>query len=232
MSKTKYDISWWYPSLESWIISSLEMVSLFNNRLTTQDFESKEKANEARNVFHSLPEIKDGYQLSEGDLKLVRKCCDMIYEKTSFLTVPKEKWKCKEDGLNGWRTLLLKEQLTRFKKQLPYSVGFMPKPIGIRPTPRLDRPVNDYPINDDFMHGVLNTYVYPKMQNDKKHLVRPEGRYELFELLSFYFLYFEKASNVTGWEKQNPAANKYITNQMQKIKLMLNSEATKSTKLN
>jgi hypothetical protein len=93
MAKKKRTLEEWLPSFESWELSSLEIVGIFNDRLSPHDFETHEIYVNTLAFFEQLHRLKNGHELSTQEVKLVREVCNKILYKDTWtnLTVD-ESW--------------------------------------------------------------------------------------------------------------------------------------------
>ena len=166
MAKKTRPISYWYPSLHSWWVSSLEMVDIFHHRLEAKDFASPEVHAEMITLFESLPYKKCGFQLSDEQVSVIRSCCKKIEEHVNW-----EIWSIrpKDNQLDSQYGIcrVHKFVMRKFLKLMPYSVSFLPPRIGIQPEVKFDTPLAELPLNTMLIGGILRTHVQTSFAEER-----------------------------------------------------------------
>lgn len=159
--------SHWYPSLDAWWVSSLEIVGVFHERLNIEDFDSPESYSEITTLVHSLPTLKNGYQLNEEQVKVIRGCFKTIEARIISLEWsirPKDSLLHSPYGLCGVHKLMMQ----RFLKLLPYSVAYLPPRIGIQPEVTIDAQLGELPVNMTLIGGILRTAAQAAFIEERK----------------------------------------------------------------
>jgi hypothetical protein len=167
MGKKKFTITQWFPMLESWEVSSLEIVGIFHEWLDEKDFDSLSLYENAVSLFDTLHQLKNGNQLSKEDVKQVRGVCNKIKEHIGYHVADPKVGNLNDADVRNWRYAIHQVQLKRFLKHIPYTVGFLPPKLGVQKRIELDMPIKEYPLNEALIDGILRVHVKKMMMEDK-----------------------------------------------------------------
>lgn len=183
MAKKKRTLEEWFPSFESWELSSLEIVGIFKDRLSPHDFETYEIYVNTLTFFEQLHRLKNGHELSTQEVKLVREVCNKILYKDTWTDLTKDERRDESWGSKRFYNRLQNMQTRRFLKCIPHTVGYLPIRLGVQREKKLAMPLDEYPLNRSLVDGICTVYVEKMMHEDKdlpfdyikKHRVVFEG---------------------------------------------------------
>ena len=236
MAKKKRTYDEWFPSFDSWELSCLEMVGIFEERMSPDDFETHDNYIYTENLFETLHTLKNGHELTHEEVVHIRNICHTLKQKASWMYLTPEERKDRSWRSKAFYNELHHMQIKRFLKCIPHTVRYLPLKLGIQQEKTLQMPVNKYPLNKSLVDGICRVFVNKAIYSDKDlpadyirkqneyfeknaptlPSLMPEGPKSIVDMMAFYMsVHIEKMKR-----QSKDVANIYATNQLTQLRDM------------